>query len=634
MNHFYDYIREKLLNMNKSQKTNPWAWIPSLYFVQGIPYVAVMTISVIMYKRLGISNTDIALYTSWLYLPWVIKPFWSPFVDLFKTKRWWIVIMQLLVGAGFAGIAFSIPVPFFFQATLAFFWLLAFSSATHDIAADGFYMLALDSNSQAKFVGIRSTFYRCATILGQGVLIMFAGFLESATGLAPVQIDIEASPQYTQSSMFIEDRHNITTQEGKLHFVTNEETLRIGTFGVNKDSLQLFLDEITRLNQENGFIPKEDANATTAKQTNESWWTANISTPLGTWIKNTFGRPEDDSNVAMELAGNVGIATVWLSKSPDLEKEVVLNTNLSRGDKSIALILGDRLVFNELNWNKPAYLVFQLDRKLNTTGTAEYRGLSGNIAFAWSTTFFVLAGLLIFFSFYHKFALPKPESDKAANVSTNTILKNFLHTFVSFFKKKHIGTALFFILTYRFAEAQALKLLTPMLLDSPDAGGLGLTTGQVGLSYGTFGIIALTIGGIVGGIVASRGGLKKWLWPMAMSLLLPTLFYIYLAVSQPESFFIINVCIFLEQLGYGFGFTAFMLYLIYFSEGEHKTAHYAICTGFMALGMMIPGMFAGWLQELIGYDRFFIWVMICSIVPVIAVALLKIDPNFGKAKTN
>ena len=145
-------------------KRSPWAWVPTLYFAEGVPYVAVMTISVIIYKRLGLSNTDITLYTSWLYLPWVIKPLWSPFVDMLRTKRWWILMMQILIAAALAGVAFTIPGPFWLQGSLAFFWLLAFSSATHDIAADGFYMLGLEQHEQAYFVGIRSTFYRIATI--------------------------------------------------------------------------------------------------------------------------------------------------------------------------------------------------------------------------------------------------------------------------------------------------------------------------------------------------------------------------------------------------------------------------------------------------------------------------------------
>jgi len=170
--------------MNHSTR-NPWAWVPTLYFAEGLPYVAVMTVSVIMYKRFGLSNTEIALYTSWLYLPWVIKPFWSPFVDILKTKRWWIVSMQLLIGAGLAGVAFTLPTPFYLQASLAFFWMMAFSSATHDIAADGFYMLALDDSQQSFFVGIRSTFYRFASITGQGLLVVLAGSLEKTTGKIP-----------------------------------------------------------------------------------------------------------------------------------------------------------------------------------------------------------------------------------------------------------------------------------------------------------------------------------------------------------------------------------------------------------------------------------------------------------------
>ena len=426
--------------MENKKNISPWAWIPSLYLAEGLPYVAVMTISVTMYKRMGISNTDIALYTSWLYLPWVIKPFWSPFVDLLKTKRWWIVTMQLLIGAGLAGIAFTAPLPLFFQSTLAFFWLLAFSSATHDIAADGFYMLGLDSNQQAMYVGIRSTFYRIATILGQGVLIILAGFLER---------------------------------------------------------------------------------------------------------------------------------------------------------------------------------------------------ISGNIPFAWSITFFVLAGLFIAFSFYHRFILPKPDTDKRqGNLTANQIVEEFWETLVSFVRKPQILVALFFMLTFRFAEAQLQKLITPFLLDAKEVGGLGLSTEQLGIVYGTMGIIALTLGGIIGGIAAAHGGLKKWLWPMTFSMLLTAATFVYLSFSQTSNLWIINICVFIEQFGYGFGFTAYMLYLMYFSEGKYKTAHYAICTGFMALGMMIPGMFAGWMQEQLGYNHFFIWVLICSIVPVIAVSLLKINPEYGKKTKN
>ena len=420
------------------KKRNPWAWIPTLYMAEALPYVAVMTISTIMYKRLGISNTDIALYTGWLYLPWVIKPFWSPFVDLMKTKRWWTVTMQFVIAVGFACIAFSLPTSFFFQLSLAAFWLVAFTSATHDIAADGYYMHALDDHEQSLYVGIRSTFYRIATVAGQGLLAILAGFLEDSTGDIPL---------------------------------------------------------------------------------------------------------------------------------------------------------------------------------------------------AWAVTFGIMSAMFVLLSLYHGFVLSKPLSDKPVQgVTVRTIAREFFETFRTFFTKKNALIAILFMLLYRLPEAQLVKLINPFMLDPIDKGGLGLTTGEVGFVYGTVGIVGLTIGGILGGIAASQGGLKRWLWPMVCAITLPDLVYVYLSYAQPESLSIVNVCIFIEQFGYGFGFTAYMLYLIYFSEGEHKTAHYAMCTGFMALGMMLPGMMAGWLQESIGYRHFFVWTIVCCVATFAVCAFLKIDPEFGKKK--
>lgn len=426
--------------MNKLQgkKPNAWAWIPTLYFAEGLPYVAVMTIAVIMYKRLGLSNTEIALYTSWLYLPWTIKPLWSPFVDLVKTKRWWIVTMQGLIGAAFAGIAFFIPTPYYVQATLAFFWLMAFGSATHDIAADGFYMLGLTTGEQSFFVGIRNTFYRFANIFGQGILVMVAGWLE------------------------------------------------------------------TRQN---------------------------------------------------------------------------------------------------------------------------------NVPLAWSLTFYLMAGLFIAFTLYHHLMLPHPADDvKRPGLSAGKLLEDFLKTFVTFFQKKNLGLMFFFLLTYRLGESQLAKIASPFLLDTADKGGLGLSTATVGMIYGTIGVAALLIGGIISGFLVSRDGFKRWLLPMALAINLPDLLYVWMGVAMPDNVFLIASCVAVEQLGYGFGFTAYMLYLIYIADGPHKTAHYAIGTGFMALGMMIPGMPAGWIQELMGYPMFFTWVCICTLPGIIAAIIIskKIEPGFGK----
>jgi PAT family beta-lactamase induction signal transducer AmpG len=425
------------METSKPNYRQPWAWVPSLYFAQGIPYVVAQTVSVIMYKRLGISNTDIAFYTSLLYLPWVIKPLWSPFVDMFSTKRLWTVALQFVMGLALAVVAIVLPLPSFFTWTLAIFWLLAFFSATHDIAADGFYMLALDPHQQAAFVGVRSTFYRIAMITGSGLLVMLAGHIESSSG--------------------------------------------------------------------------------------------------------------------------------------------------------------------------------------------------GNIPLAWSVTFGALAGLFLLFFAYHKLMLPYPIVDRPTLVDkSRSVWQEFAQTFVIFFKKKDVVSILAFLLFYRFAEAQLVKLVSPFLLDPRDKGGLGLSTGEVGIVYGTVGIIALTLGGLLGGYVVSKNGLKYWLWIMVFSIHLPDLMFVYLSQVQPENFLLVNIAVAIEQFGYGFGFTAYMLYMIIVSAGDHKTAHYAICTGFMALGMMGPGMLSGYLQEFLGYKNFFLWVIVATIPGFLVAAFAKIDPLFGR----
>ncbi|MCR9011691.1 MFS transporter [Gabonibacter chumensis] len=417
--------------MNK--QTHPtqqssWSWIPTLYFAQGLPYVIVMTLAVIMYKRLGINNTDIALYTSWFYLPWVIKPLWSPLVDIMKTKRWWVVSMQLMIGGSLACIALTLPGPNAFRYSLAFMWLLAFSSATHDIAADGFYMLGLNTRQQAFFVGIRNTFYRLAMLTGQGLIVMLAGWLEK-------------------------------------------------TYSIQ--------------------LPEEIA-----------------------------------------------------------------------------------------------------------------------VSKAWSITFYLLTGIFLILFLYHQFVLPKPQEDTA--VKNDDYLKAFFDTFLSFFRKPGIVTALLFMLLFRLAESQLVKIASPFLLDKPEVGGLGMSTLQVGTLYGVVGLIALITGGISGGVVIARNGLKHWIMWMTAAMNLPNLVYLYLAYARPDNVYLISSCVAIEQLGYGFGFTALTFFMILFSKGKEQTAHYAICTGFMALGMMLPGMLSGWIQKEVGYQHFFIWIMLCTIPSFLA----------------
>ena len=588
------------VSSGKKRASNPWLWVPSLYFAEGIPYVMVMTLSVIFYKRMGISNTEIALYTSWLYLPWVIKPLWGPVVDILRTKRFWILVMQLCIGAGLAGVAFTIPVDRFFQFTLAFFWLLAFSSATHDIAADGFYMLGLSKGDQAFFVGIRSTFYRLAMLTGQGLLVILAGYFEAKTGLPEVEVMVNAVEETTIAS-FNPETLTVQPEGGETYFLTAEE-VRIGTVKITEAEANSLLAAVDGWNSSHGFYPAEEL---------------------------AGGNPAGDA-AETNLVGNMGYTWFRLSTKPEEGENIVLNFSFDKGDKSIALARSYRFEFNEENWDVPAFAVFKLDPKLEKATTASFSGLSGNIRFAWTMVFIVVALLFAGFHIYHRFALPRPATDISNRSSEGGFMKEFVATFADFFRKKNIGVILLFLLVYRLGESQLVKLASPFLLDSREADGLGLTTGDLGLIYGTIGIIALSIGGIIGGIAASRRGLKHWLWWMVAAMNLPNLVYVFLSYVMPSSLWVVGASVAVEQFGYGFGFTAYMLYMIYVSEGKHKTAHFALTTGFMALGMMIPGMVSGWLQELIGYQHFFIWVMICTIPSFILIPFLKIDPKFGK----
>jgi len=411
---------------------NAWLWIPLLYFTQGIPYILVVTVSVIMYKRLGIGNAEIGLYTSWLYLPWVIKPLWSPLVDLKGTKRKWFLSMQFLIALAFLGIGLSLPSSAFFTLTLAFFWMAAFASATNDIASDGYYMLGLSQRKQSFFIGLRSTFYRLAMVTGQGLLVIFAGYLEQ-------------------------------------HYGDNTK--------------------------------------------------------------------------------------------------------------------------------------------------------------AWSMTMVCAAVLMLALTLSNLFASPKFE-ESAPKEQVRPA--GFLEVFVSFFKKKQIGWALLFILSYRLGESQLVKMASPFLLDPIQAGGLGYSTEAVGTIYGTVGIIMLSLGGILGGIVISRDGLGKWMLPMLLALNLPNGLYALLALTQSTSLVAVAGTVVLEQFGYGFGFAAFMMYLIYVAEGNSKTSHYAIATGFMALGMMLPGMLSGYIQEWLGYGPFFLWVLVAALPAFFILPRLKYPKDYGK----
>ncbi|OZC03516.1 hypothetical protein [Rubricoccus marinus] len=715
----------------------PLAWVPSLYFAEGVPYMVVAVLSVLLFKRLGLSNTEIALFTSWLYLPWVIKPFWSPLVEMIKTKRLWILAMQVLIGGGLAGVALMIPASGFVQGTMAFFWLLAFSSATHDISADGFYMLALDEGDQAWWVGWRSTAYRAAIFGVQGLVPLLAGSLEASTGLEPVTVQVSAIAATAGTDLIGLDAlpsgaTELTAPAGAaredLTVLLGAETPEVPLATRSAEEVTALIDAAKAQNEANGFYggdvqplapearPLADSSLATADslgagglapsdslggiaaadatdaiaaegpegetevgapeaEEEPSLWGRYVSGPLGRGISAAFG--EDPAEVSA-TAGNVGIVPFRLSGPPPEGEEVAVTLTHSDGDESLKLIEGERFVFTSENWDRPFAAVVQLDKNLDEPTAATFRATSGNIPLAWSITFFAIAGVFLALTAWHFFALPRPAADVPSAVGAGgasgvgqylvflalfVILLAILivpmmiagivaprttgpwgrmfralpfsgsplaNAITTFFEKPEIGIAVAFVLLYRFAEGQVVKLVIPFLVDPVEAGGLALTTGQVGLTYGTVGVACLTVGGILGGWLISRDGIGKWLWPMVAAINVPNAVYLVLAIARPESLLWVNLAIALEQFGYGFGFAAFLMVLIYIARGTSKTAHYAIATGFMALGMMIPGMFSGWLEDLIGYQNFFTWVLIATIPSFLVAARIKIDPTFGK----
>lgn len=603
---------------DKEVKTgnNPWLWIPSLYFTEGLPYIAIMVVSGIMYKTLGISNTEFAFYTAWLYLPWVIKPFWSPLVELYKTKRYWIVLTQFFMGICFALVAFLLPTTLFFQSTLAMFWLLAFSSATHDIAADGFYIINLDEYQQSWFVGIRSTFYRLAMIIGQGIIVMLVGFIENSTGVDSVNIEVHAKDIVKQSSEpVLKDVKPINKPfSGKL---------RVLTLTGNKIDIPL---GITDSKSVASIVKKskhlDDVSNKTVATTEDLSLFQQFIVPIEEYLREHFG--ESVASKPTEKAGNIGCLFFQLSKPPKVGENIIVNVSKKSGSGNISLIAGGCTKFNAKNWNNPFILVFQIDPKQDSECSAIFELRSGNTVFAWSVSFVVLAIFFIIIALYHMMILPEPE-----NITTQHC--SFFDSFRSFFAKKGVGLAIIFLLIYRLGESQLVKLTQPFMLDPKDVGGLAFTTAEVGFIYGTVGTIMLAIGGVIGGIVAARYGLRKVIYPMAIAMNLPNVVYLYLAYYQPDNFALVNVCVAFEQFGYGFGFTAFMLFMVSFVEdsGKYRTSHFSIMTGFMAMGMMFPMMLSGWVQDIVGYKHFFIWVLFATIPGFIAIRFIPISRTFG-----
>ena len=448
----------------KTTSRSAWFWVPSLYFSQGIPYVIVMTMSVVMYKRLGISNTDIALYTSWLYLPWVIKPLWSPFVDITRTKRFWIVLMQFLVSFGLALAAFSLPGGAFFKWSLFLFWIMAFASATHDIAADGFYMLSLSKHEQAWWVGLRSTFFRTAMIVGSGLLVVLAGVLESRNGLPPVEIPVSAKTKAAMVSSGDPALVKISAPPGELRVVAQPGALDIALAERSASEAKAVIEQAKSWNVQHGFVADDKPAVKPAGDKNGSWWTGHFSGPLRNFLTAHFPRPGKTETAA--TAGNFGVIYFALSRPPPAGRKITVNfarqpggieyIGFGKSDKGFRLMEGEHLMFNATNWNQPAMAVIQLDPKLKQDASVVFLASSGNVPLAWAITLFAVAGLFLAFSCWHSVMLPRPATDGPV-VTHKSLTGEFFATLGAFFQKPGIFMALAFILFYRFDEAQLVE---------------------------------------------------------------------------------------------------------------------------------------------------------------------------------
>ena len=501
------------------------------------------------------------------------------------------------------------------------FWLMAFASATHDIAADGFYMLSLEQHEQATFSGVRSTFYRVAMLTGQGLLVVLAGTIETTSSLPTHDVTVYAVRSLPDTSVAATD---LMVESGtQIAVLAGPQVLRLPLVPRTKLEVDSIVKSVASMNIKNAFRPADE-------KIESTWWDRVVASKIKQFIRDLVGEHRV-SGVDVDKRGNVGLIHLRLSKPPLEGSPVVVAFEHKSGDATIKVVEGERLTFTRENWDKEALVLMQLDKNLAREESAVFAARSGNIPLAWSVTFSVLAGMFLLLFAYHKLMLPYPLADKPTRAdASQSVWKEFVHTFALFFNKKGMIATLAFLLFYRFAEAQLVKMVAPFLLDPRGKGGLGLTTSEVGIVYGTVGVIALLLGGLLGGYIVSKKGLKYWLWIMVFAIHLPDAVFVFLSQVQPESLLLINVGVALEQFGYGFGFTAYMLYMISVSEGEHKTAHYAICTGFMALGMMLPGMFSGDLQELVGYKNFFLWVILATIPGFLVAAFVKIDPLFAK----
>lgn len=622
----------------KTHAKSPWRFVPSLYFIEGVPYSVVMILSIIMYKRLGVANSTIAFWTSILNLPWVFKPLWSPLVDMYWTKRGWIWWMQILLAATFGLLAFGVNLSCFFVATISVLSSVAILSATHDIAADGFYIHALDSHNQALFSGIRNTFYRISMIFCQGVLVIAAGYLESHTGLGSrlMEASVVDSSRITHQTL--------AAPQSQHEIVLNTTSLTVTPGKSSKVEIKLASPpakdkavNVTFGRKSGSKLIVADENSMRFKFNSKNWQTPQFA------VVKALPEAKPGSTAQFRIcAGNIplswslvlgflGLFTLCLGiyhrfALPFPKTDTETKTGIGGFIKSVfvlAVAVGIPAVALKYLFSASAGIMGKIQSLLPA-----HLQTAANIKLVLTLAQIALPILLVYAIF--KIAAVRSKTHAAIAFMTQKSGLCFDEVFMSFFKKPQIKTLIAFLLLYRLAEAQLTRIAAPFMLDAQEKGGLALDTAQIGFIYGGVGLFALLAGGILGGILVSRSGLKKWLYFMWAAINVPDAVYLYMAHAQPADTSIISACVAVEQFGYGMGFTGYMIYMLYIAgSGQWKVAHYAICTGFMALGMMLPGMVSGYIQEMLGYKVFFAWVLICTLPALWVIGKIPLDKTFG-----
>lgn len=586
--------------MDEKNRTG-WLWVPTLFFTESIIFIIITSVSVILYQKLDINNSEIILYTSLLYLPWLLKPFWSPIVDVIGTKKSWILFTEFSIAIGFLLITFLIQFPDSFQFTLIAFWIIAFIASLHDVAADAFYMLALKESKQSFFIGLRNSFYKFGIVATTTTVLLIANQSEKIFSVAPAEFKVVANPKKFFEETIKIDSFKVKENDGNIKLISRPSYLEISTKPKTKDQVNFYVNFARNLNIMNGFNFKTIYN-------------------------------EDSSNTD-ELTGNIGIIKLFLSKKPSEKSEFIIKPNFVEGENKFKIIEGNSLRFTSLNWNKPAFVVIQVDSNVTSKISATFKAEVDKNTLSWSVTFGALSIFIFLLFIYHKFILPELSKDQSVVLKKSTAIgKEFFRSFARYFEKKKIIISILFILFYLFGKYQISKMMPLFLSDEIQNGGLKFLNYDVKLIKGIIAPFFFALGSILSGFIIYKKGLKTVKLPIMLLMNVTLIVYIYLSWFQQTNFWIVSSLVAIDNFSLGLGFSFIMMFMIYISDGDYRASHFAISFGFLSLGILLSEMSSTIINQALGYKFFFVWVIISTLPSFLLSKFVNIEYGFGKRK--